>query len=371
MTNTKSVICVALAIGLLLSNGLWFVGYQQVQGSERELLLEVDAANYEREELDIQIAALQGQNRLISDQLADLEESLLSSQESYSSLYEVYTTISELYSSLQGTYEELNQQYISLQGEHSDLEVDYASLEASYSNLYTSYSNLLAGLDDLDDDLAYYKLVNLDSLAHDYYETLREKKTPLYPSWQQNVNFMSYMSMHDRGAYHWSDLDSTYYSYHSTYRYSEARQTLISVLGYAGVTSSDTSVQKITKILAFVNDKVDYDYDMRERFFTPTETLSSGTGDCEDYSILVSSLFELAGIQSAVAGFTNSAGAGHAMVLVRLSSLGGYGHYYYDSLTGYGLSSGKWIMIEPQATIAYQQQSSWFEQWGLEAAAET
>lgn len=50
MTNTKSVICVALAIGLLLSNGLWFVGYQQVQGSERELLLEVDATNYEREE---------------------------------------------------------------------------------------------------------------------------------------------------------------------------------------------------------------------------------------------------------------------------------------------------------------------------------
>ncbi len=116
---------------------------------------------------------------------------------------------------------------------------------------------------------------------------------------------------------------------------------------------------------------MDYDYDMKERFFTPTETLSSGTGDCEDYSILVSSLFELAGIQSAVAGFTNSAGAGHAMVLVRLSSLGGYGHYYYDSLTGLGLSSGKWIMIEPQATIAYQQQSSWFEQWDIEAAAET
>jgi len=74
---------------------------------------------------------------------------------------------------------------------------------------------------------------------------------------------------------------------------------------------------------------------------------------------LAGTMLEAAGIKSAVAFFTNSTLGGHAMVLVHVDNLGGYGYYYYSDLTSYGLASGKWIEIK-----------RWFTYWSIVACAE-
>jgi predicted transglutaminase-like cysteine proteinase len=226
----------------------------------------------------------------------------------------------------------------------------------------------------LSKETSYLNAVKLDSLAHDFYETARTQygTTGLDTD---GVNFCVQLSKYDRGQYSsWSDIDSSYHDVSGGYRYDESSATLRYVLGQAGVTTSNTSIEKIAAILSFVNAKVDYQFDLDDKYFAPTETLSSGTGDCEDYSILVASLFEMTGIQTAIAFFKNATDPtddnGHALVLVRLSSLGDYGTYSYSDLTSLGLSSGKWIEIEPQRLISDQYDSTWFPKWSITAAVE-
>jgi hypothetical protein len=48
-----------------------------------------------------------------------------------------------------------------------------------------------------------------------------------------------------------------------------------------------------------------------------------------------------------------------------MNDLGGYGHYSFSDLTDFGLSSGKWIMIEPQKKINEQDDDEWFSQWEI------
>jgi transglutaminase-like putative cysteine protease len=211
----------------------------------------------------------------------------------------------------------------------------------------------------------------LDSLAHDYYESIRAEKAPLNPSYQADADFYAELSEHDQGKIFWTDLDNEYYAHTSAHRYTQAELTLLSILYLSGADNATNNVDRMACILSYVDSKIHYQYDLVDRPFAPTETLSSGTGDCEDYSILVSALFELAGIPTAIATFTNSANEGHAMVLVHMSNLGNYNSYYYSDLTGYGLQTGKWILIEPQRAISQQHDPSWFLQWNIDAASET
>jgi hypothetical protein len=125
--------------------------------------------------------------------------------------------------------------------------------------------------------------------------------------------------------------------------------------------------------MKFTNSLVHYEHKLIDHMWFPTETLTFRSGDCTSFSILESSLFEMVGIKSAVGFFRNSQGEGHAMILVHLDSLGGYRYYYYPDLTSYGLSTGQWIIIEPQYYSLSQQQSKqdqWIPQWRLVAAAE-
>ena len=297
-----------------------------------------------------QNAILEGQNSQISGQLAESNNALSHSQKGYSLLNMSYSKLQENY----------DHQYKL-----------YKDLQKELWILYSSYNAALAGSGEIGQELAYLKMVSLDSLAHDFYETLRVEENLQSSTWQKSVERMASISMYDRGAMQWGHLDEMYHSHRSAYRYNEATETLGYVLDFARVAYTDAPVEKVGKILAFLNEKLVYRCDLVDRYFSPTETLSSGTGDCDDYSILVSSLLELAGIKSAIAVFTDPGGSGHAMVLVKLPNLDGYGHYHYSDLTGHGLSSGNWIVIEPQTTIENQNDGSWFGKWKIEAAAET
>jgi hypothetical protein len=76
-------------------------------------------------------------------------------------------------------------------------------------------------------------------------------------------------------------------------------------------------------------------------------------------------------MESAIGFFTWQDEA-HAMVLVHLDSLGDYGYSYFSSLTSYGLSAGKWIVIEPQysSLSQYSDNLDWVLKWGIVAASE-
>ncbi|MEM2137140.1 MAG: transglutaminase family protein [Candidatus Methanomethylicia archaeon] len=145
-------------------------------------------------------------------------------------------------------------------------------------------------------------------------------------------------------------------------------------LNFAEVSESKTPVENIKNILSFIHQYIHYEYDLGDTNSAPVETLAYKSGDCDDFGILAAALFKSVGINVAIARFKNkdvtASKQGHIMVLVRLDDLGGYGYFYYSSLTNIGLTSGKWIIIEPQYTIDYQGYSQWFNQWQLVAAVQ-
>lgn len=335
----NSIGCIVLVILLIGTNGFWVLN-EQIQSDSRDY----EKLTEQKEELETVYSELQDKYQALLLQISDLSSEYNSTESSYLELMD--------------TFNELNVTY-------SDLISDHDLLESNYSALLDEYNDLSDSFDDMSDEAYYLDLVRIDSLVNDYYETIRDSIT-------DSVTFEAKLSKHDQGELQWIGVDDDYYSITGSHRYSEAQQILLNILELAEVNvSEDNSSVCIEKILQFVNDKIDYQYDLDERIFAPTETLASGTGDCEDYSILVTALFELAGIDSAVAKFMNSDGDCHVMVLVHLSDLGGYDYYCYSDLTGYGLDSGQWIIIEPQLKITNQQLSSWFTQWNILAAAET
>ena len=134
-----------------------------------------------------------------------------------------------------------------------------------------------------------------------------------------------------------------------------------------GIDFFDSNATKVKKILDFVNGYIHYEGDMDDNFLAPMETVGLKSGDCEDFSILAGALFELVGIESAIA-FGEALGGYHAYVLVQLDSLSPYStSVYHDDLTSYGLSSGRWIIIEPQWKIEQQNET---KNHLLDAAAE-
>jgi len=403
--DKKILMAVLLAATLLITNAFWLVNYQGLSLDNSKLQDLADAKDTELSTLNGQITLLQAQQSTLTAQyqslqadyasLSDLNSELqgdydnltiqylalqsnqslvygqlLDLQANYSLLYDEYADLQSAYSSLEGEknslqaqYDELLDQYELLSGQYQDLQDQFLLLQNQYQNLSVSYNAV-------NQQLSYLNMVRLDSLDLDYYITIREDYGGAIFN-QDKVDFCAQLSKHDRAAYYWPVADSTYYDITGYHRYYAAFATQLSVLNLVGVKGTDSAAVEISKILSFIDGNITFQYDMYDRYFAPTETLSSGTGDCDDFSILASSMFEMMGIQSAIAYFQNSYGGAHAMVLVHLPDLGGYGYYYYSDLTSLGLASGKWIIIEPQTLIQNQDDSSWFSQWIIEVAAET
>ena len=184
------------------------------------------------------------------------------------------------------------------------------------------------------------------------------------------VDFCADLARHDIGTSHWQALESSYYENTGTYSYLEARMRLNLFLNLSGVQSGDAPSVKMEKILEEVDGFVHYVPDIRERFNSPWETLWLRSGDCDDYSILVAALFDLANIDSAITFLWNNTLGGHAVVLVHLDSLGIYNYSSYSNLTGLGLAKGQWIFIEPQQSMDTQFDCPGkAEKWTIVAAA--
>ena len=261
---------------------------------------------------------------------------------------------------------------------YDELNQDYDAILDDYHSMLENYNDMLQDRDALDYDLMVYETFRLDSTVADFYECVREANGILTgESWvldsslQEMADFGADLSMHDQGKLSWPLQEELYYNYYGTHSYDDAKIRMNFLLTMAGVAAGDSSVDRVGKILECVRGFVSGRMDMTERFYAPWETLAHRSGDCEDLSILTSALFELAGIDSAFGAFTNDYNENHAMVLIHLNDLGPYDYYSYDDLTSLGLSSGRWIIIEPQTTLGYQSDASWMDQWNILVAAET
>jgi len=361
-----------------------------------EALLYIDLNN-DHEALLTDYAVLSSAHLELEREFTDLQGRLTSLNASYSGLSAEYSLLNRSYHSLSSSYDSLNERYTWLKQEYQALEGNYTTLQAAYISLNESYCELIESYEQLystySSSLDAYETLNAsyaelkrtleveralrmgNSLAT-YYEYLRGElgstgvsgglPDPEYV--QKQAEFGANLALHDLGLVYWPEIEDTYHEDVGEYSYDAASVKLVEVASLIKVDDSDPPTERIRKILDFIHWNLKYEPEVDDFFHAPVETLALKSGDCDDFTILASALFEYAGIDSAVGLFSNENGEYHAMVLVRLDDLEGYAYFYYESLTGIGLEEGRWIIIEPQSTID-RQSDKWIEQWNLLAAA--
>jgi len=191
--------------------------------------------------------------------------------------------------------------------------------------------------------------------------------------YQGEVDFASYLAKHNIAKAYWPEYESTYHSYSGSYTFLDAKEQLDKVVfrEYTADVNyyTDSDYEKIRKILDFTKFHIHYEPDFNQILRAPAETLGFKSGDCDDWSILMSALFANVGINSAIM-FVKSENRieAHAMVLVQSKETLPF--WSYSDLTSFDLPSGRWWIIEPQFTFEeHQQNPEWFAKWRIEAVA--
>ncbi|MBN1682726.1 hypothetical protein JW865_04145 [Candidatus Bathyarchaeota archaeon] len=287
---------------------------------------------------------------------------------------EKYNQLFNYYHELQIDYNELTYQYEMKVIENSQINNQYNQIESNY-NLLSNQYNQLESIYDVQQKLSVGNSLTsfYDNVRYEY--GLSGDKN-YWGNDKDLLLFATKLARHDLGYSMWSDIENEYYQVVSSYSYNDAKKILDYVINECKIFSYDTPTDKISKILNLIEEQIHYEPEVDDVYRSPIETLSLRSGDCDDYSILTSSLLEYAKIDAALGSFKNAENQYHWMVLVHLDSLDlvdpYYVHDYYlfNDLTSFGLRAGKWIIIEPQRTLNYQGDPEWFEQWTIIAAAE-
>jgi len=399
ITKTIAIIIIALVASTAVTTVLYLDSRSRY-----------DSLNQSYNSLQNQFGILQGNYSSLKNNYAFLNEKYSALESSYNILQTNYSTLQNNYSSLRSEYDQLNLKYNKLQDNYNNLTFSYNNLKSSYdqltlqfnklqdnyNNLNYNYTNLKSDYISLNSQytslqytLTTWEQLHIGTTLETYYDYVRanvmtigghplgEEEWWAYPNWdQESATFAAEIAAHDAGNAYWSVLEneSNYYSHTGEFSYQTAGKVLLQAMILANITYADTAVTKIDKIMKFTSSIVHYESRLIDHMWFPTETLAFRSGDCTSFSILESALFEMAGVTSSVSVFRNDQGDGHAMILVHLEDLGvGKHYYYYPDLTSYGLSEGKWIIIEPQFDSLSQQQSKqdqWIPQWKIVAAAE-
>lgn len=373
-----ALIFVVLLVGL---GGGYGLGFAISQHQISMLRVEYNGAKAKYDELTVDYADL---NETYRDLLADYAQL----QSNYTDLNSGYTALNETYRDLLLNYASLNEENQILINNYAELSKDYTDLNRAHETLLSNYDNLSAEYATLQSTLETWEQLHIGTTLETYYDYVRANVVTLgghplgeeewwsYPDYYEvSVEFAAHEAAHDAGNLYWSSLEeeSHYYEYTGEYSYETSSRILQNVLLMSEINPYDDNATKIDRIMRFTGSVVSYEYKLIDHMWFPAETLAFRSGDCTSYSILQSALFEMLGIKSAIGFFENSEGEGHAMVLVHLDDLGEYGYWYYSDLTSYGLSAGKWIMIEPQYHSLSEQetnQDSWMPQWSILVAAE-
>jgi len=275
-------------------------------------------------------------------------------------------------------YDIIKKSHNDLEQNYNELTIDYNDLQDNYNELNDNFNELSNDFDDLAKTIEYMELP-IDHLMEMTYANLRDNYQPQYSGWWGNyyynknsAEYASYIAAHDLGRRYWPDVENKYEEITGTSLPQEAYNRMTDLIDFIDISNTDSNTEKIRKILDFITTWITYQSDINNEFLFPMETITFRSGDCDDFSILAATLFEKVGIDSAIGLFQNNSleKKRHSMVLVHLNDLEEYGYWYYNDLTNFGLSSGKWIILEPQATIDRQTVENWIQKWGLIAAAE-
>jgi hypothetical protein len=371
MNRETSIILVVLISSLGVN------GYQYNQNTQlNNQLLQLTISNSDK---DNEIANLQTQRNLLFENITALEDATSQLVTEKSILEENLSTVESEKSTLENQIVTFQETVDELQNEKSTLETSLESKKASLRSVEQRFDNLQDDYYELELDYRLEKELRIGNSLESYYDNLRDGLgptgskywwyTPSEGIWQPQADFAANLALHDLWELYWPDYETEYVEAAGENSYETAWNTLSLIYEAFDISSYDTPDEKITKILSFLDEHIHYESEINDVFLAPVETLGFKSGDCDDYSILASALFEIAGVESAIGLFKNDDDDYHAMVLVHLDDLGDYGYWRYDDLTGLGLPEGQWIMIEPQSTISYQS-DEWISQWNILVAAQ-
>jgi hypothetical protein len=361
----------------VLISSLGVNGYQYNQNTQlNNQLLQLTISNSDK---DNEIANLQTQRNLLFENITALEDATSHLVTEKSILEENLSTVESEKSTLENQIVTFQETVDELQNEKSTLETSLESKKASLRSVEQRFDNLQDDYYELELDYRLEKELRIGNSLESYYDNLRDGLgptgskywwyTPSEGIWQPQADFAANLALHDLWELYWPDYETEYVEAAGENSYETAWNTLSLIYEAFDISSYDTPDEKITKILSFLDEHIHYESEINDVFLAPVETLGFKSGDCDDYSILASALFEIAGVESAIGLFKNDDDDYHAMVLVHLDDLGDYGYWRYDDLTGLGLPEGQWIMIEPQSTISYQS-DEWISQWNILVAAQ-
>jgi transglutaminase-like putative cysteine protease len=265
----------------------------------------------------------------------------------------------EIYS-LNSEKEVLSEEVNQLQFEISDLveENNYVLNEIEY--ITSNYNSIL-------NKYTLEKELTIGVTLESYFDTIRQEIGPSIYDNQAKAEFGANLAKHNLGRIFWPYYEDQFSEFNNESSYEIALEKIETIISLIGFDIYHTETEKIEKILVFLNEHIHYEYEINELLLAPIETLAFKSGDCDDYSILCSTLLEYLGIESAIEIFKNDDDF-HAMVLVQLKNTP-RGFYFFNNLTDYGLSENKWIIIEPQLLYEHQNDTS-IGEWSLIAASE-
>ncbi len=371
--NRETIILLIVLISSLGVNG--YLYNQNSQLNNQIILLTTSNSEKDNEIADLQVlrdllvknvTALVDANYQLVGDISALEENLSSVKSEKSILENQIVAIQEAVDNLND--------------EISVLETSIESKRASLRSLEQRFDNLQEDYYELELDYRLEKELRIGNSLESYYDNLRDGLgptgskywwyTPSEGIWQPQADFAANLALHDLWELYWPDYETEYVEAAGENSYETAWRCLNTIYESLDISSFDTPVNKITKILNFLDEHIHYESEINDVFLAPVETLGFKSGDCDDYSILASALFEIAGVECAIGLFKNDDDDYHAMVLVDLDDLGGYRYWRYDDLTSLGLPEGQWIKIEPQSTIDHQGDDEWMGQWNILVAAE-
>lgn len=290
------------------------------------------------------------------------------------------SSVEELQASLkeaEGENERLKMEVENLTSERDSLLKERELLLDEIRRLEGERDNLTLMVEELEESLSRYisqEALRIGSNLTSYYDAVRAQYglggEDYGKGEYSGVEFAAKLAYHDLGNPCWPKIEEEFHEALGVHSHEAAWRHLERALSLAGVDAEMDAVERVERILSFLHDYVAYQGEVDEVIRAPVETLSLGSGDCDDYSTLAAALLEAVGVDSAVAIFRDAEENYHYMALIRLNDLGVYNYTYYDDLTAYGLSPGRWIVIEPQYLIERQGYLKWFNRWSLEAAAE-
>lgn len=313
-----------------------------------------------------------------------------------SELGSLYEELEGRLSRLEGRYFELQKQYDLLYEEYSSMEASHRNLTRDYSNLQDRYRNFveLVGLQGdyerereyvmgkeayivllreayirLQRDQETETVLRIGNTLESFYDLVRHEKGFTGYRWtdhQKDANFAVDLALHDLGYNSWPSIENAYYCSTGIRSHEMAKRKIDDAIDLIGLQGHYTPTAKIRRILQFIVQHIHFEHEVHDVYLAPTETLAFRSGDCEDFSILASALFEAVGIDSAFGIFKSKEDEYHGLVLVRLEDLIGCEYWSHSDLTDWGLDEGKWIVIEPQYTID-KQHSDWMGELSLVA----